>query len=180
MPIQVYLDSSDYSTLSDTRRLSPEITTVRERLLAWAASGEVEFRYSGVHISEMSPQRAQDAGAAAARADMLVSLCGSHCLFEWHVLVESEIMATAQDSGPPTLVYSNTGDWFPKITDFVSPVAQLDLLKRLDQSAREQRLNRAQRRALNQTTLKRNRVRASAKKSLLAKQEAGLKEMLSV
>lgn len=54
-PITVYLDSNDYSRLSDPRRKKAALDKVRLELLSLTESRQVRFAFSGVHISEMAP-----------------------------------------------------------------------------------------------------------------------------
>ena len=66
--LSVYLDSNDYSDLSNPRMQSAETTTLRARLQAWSDTGQVEFWYSAAHITEMAPLGVQYSAAANARA----------------------------------------------------------------------------------------------------------------
>lgn len=179
MSVQVYLDSSDYSNLTDPRELSRGLDAIRDRLVAWAASGEVEFRYSGAHISEMSPLAPQYVGAAKARGDLLVELCGRKTMVSIDEIMRREITAVTQHSGPPADVYSDTGDWFPPLNDFLSPVSLVDTVKKeLEAITREQGANRAQRRAIKRRALKGNNLSAEAKRHLLTNPMERLKEVL--
>lgn len=177
-PVRVYLDSSDYSTLSKPQ-LDHGAAAIRDRLIAWADSDEVEFWYSGAHISEMSPLQPQYVDAAKTRGELLVALCGRKALVSFDELMLREITAVAQDSGPPADVYSDTGDWFPPIKDFMSPVSLVDTIKKdLELATREQGANRAQRRAIKQRAFKGNNLSTEAKRHLLSNQMDNLKEVL--
>lgn len=154
MTVRVYLDSSDYSTLS-TPQLGDRAATICDRLVAWANSGEVEFRYSSAHISEMSPLEPQHAEKAQERVALLVALCGRKTMVSIDEIMRREITAYVQDSGPPNDVYSDVGDWFPPIDDFISPVSLVETFKKdLEAAAREQGTNRVQRRAIKRRALK--------------------------
>ncbi len=45
-PIQVYLDSSDFSVLSQPKRRTPDIVAVEEKLLRWNEQGLIQLRFS--------------------------------------------------------------------------------------------------------------------------------------
>lgn len=178
-PVRVYLDSSDYSTLSKSQ-LTPEMAAVRDRLVAWANSGEVEFRYSGAHISEMSPLEPQYVDAAKSRGKLLVALCGRKALVSVDELMRREIAAVACDSGPPTDVYSDTGDWFPAIKDFVSPVSAVEIVKKeFDTITKGHGMNRAQRRKGKRNFVKGNNLTAEAKRLLMSGQKGAVQEILN-
>lgn len=179
MALRVYLDSSDYSNLTNPRELERGLGVVRNRLLAWAATGEVEFRYSSAHICEMSPLKPEYVGAARARADLLVALCGRKAMVSIDEIMRREITALAHDSGVSADVYSDTGNWFPPIKDVISPVSLLDNFKNdLDAIIKEQGANRAQRRAIKRRALKGNKLSAEAKRHLLSNQMESMKELL--
>lgn len=178
-PVRVYLDSSDYSTLSNSQ-LIPEMAAIRDRLVAWANSGEVEFRYSGAHISEMSPLEPQYVDAAKSRGKLLVTLCGRKTFVSIDELMRREIVAVAHDSGPLDDVYSDTGDWFPAIKDFISPVSAVEIIKKeFDTITKGHGLNRAQRRKGKKSFVKGNKLTAEAKRHLMSGQMGALKEILN-
>lgn len=179
-PVRVYLDSSDYSTLSKPQ-LDNEAAAIRDRLIAWADSGEVDFRYSGAHISEMSPLQPQYVDAAKTRGELLVVLCGRKTLVSFDELMRREITAVAQDSGPPADVYSDTGDWFPPFKDFISPVSVVETVKKeFDAITKGHGMNRAQRRKGKKSLVKGNNLTAEAKQHLMSGKAGALKELLSV
>lgn len=175
----MYLDSSDYSTLSKPQ-LDSEAAAIRDRLIAWADSGEVEFRYSGAHISEMSPLQPQYVDAAKTRGELLVALCGRKALVSFDELMRREITAVAHDSGPPGDVYSDTGDWFPSIKDFISPVSVVEKVKKeCDATTKGHGMNRAQRRKGKKSFVKGNNLTAEAKHQLMSGQMRVVQKILS-
>src|ERR1700722_1132446 len=56
-PVSVYLDSRDYSALSDPKRViaDPELLKASKHLQALIADGKVALIWSAVHAMEMSP-----------------------------------------------------------------------------------------------------------------------------
>ena len=72
-PLKVYLDSSDFSRLSNSKRSADE-AGIGAQLQAWATLGEVQFAFSGAHLTEMAPLEASFTPAAAARSDLVVGL----------------------------------------------------------------------------------------------------------
>src|SRR5258708_4415786 len=82
MPIPVYLDSSDYSTLSDSARLKsdPRLGEVLRDLLGFRDAGTCEFRYSAVHVLEMTPVDPTALEKSLSRIGLMQDLCGEKCL----------------------------------------------------------------------------------------------------
>ena len=98
-PLRVYLDSSDYSTLSNPGCQTPELKSIRKDLLDWRDSGEVEFWFSSTAIVEMAPLDVAATPLAEARADLLVALCGRNALVSPDMLVREELQRVGQEGG---------------------------------------------------------------------------------
>lgn len=161
----VYLDSSDYSVLSDPRRRSAETDSVLARLEDFKRSGRVSFVYSSAAICEMAPQDAAYANYAEGRANLLSKLCDRNALVSFDRLIVGEA-AQIDASGPlPFDPLSEDGDWFPEMKDFISPV---DLVQafREEMTSRKAGLNRKQRRTAESRTFKRGNLRGPARAAL--------------
>lgn len=154
--ITVYLDSNDYSTLSDPRRRTDRIDQVRTALQELAKSRLVRFAFSGVHLSEMAPLDTKFAPAATARADLLVELCGRNAFISFDRLIASELANLVNLDALPAQALSNDATWFPELDKIVSPVHWADTAREIDQTVKERGLNREQRRALNRQLFKAN------------------------
>ncbi len=154
--ITVYLDSSDYSTLSNPRQRTDRIDQLRITLMAMAQSNHVRFVFSGAHLSEMAPLDAKYALAATARADLLVDLCGRNALISFDRLIASEVAYLMMDDAPPVQAVSTDATWFPEFSEIFSPVQWADVAREIDQTVRERGLNRNQRQALKRQLFKAN------------------------
>ncbi|MDR7098605.1 hypothetical protein J2X04_000952 [Lysobacter niabensis] len=160
-PVNVYLDSSDFSHLSDPR--APAILQqTRDRLLELAQHPRVKFVFSGAHLSEMAPLEARYADAAARRTDLLVSLCKRRCLISFDRLMSAEIQTLINRSSEPVDAISGDGNWFPDIGQIVTPAQAIDAVKALDDKANELGLSRKERRALQSRTTRRGKFRSAA------------------
>lgn len=144
-PLRVYLDSSDYSTLSDSRKANHSLDKVRNDLLRFARSGEVEFRFSGAHICEISPLNMDSQAAAQARADLLADLCGTRALISPTCLIKRELLGHGASVTP----YADNGDWFPEMALNFGPACVLEEVRAevRKQLTSTDGLNRAQKRA---------------------------------
>lgn len=150
--IRVYLDSCDYSVLTNPRQQSARSIEICEKLRCWAKSGEVEFVFSGAHLSEMAPLNASYTPAAAARADLLVELCGRKSFISCDRLLAFELASIYQPLDCKELVLSRNAEWFPDIGDFVSPLKGVN--QTVNEVGKQHGLNRQQRRQLKLTLFK--------------------------
>jgi hypothetical protein len=179
LPVRVFLDSADYSTLSDEKRCTPQLGELRKQLIQWADSGDVEFWYSGTLLSEMAPLESRYANASVARTDLLVRLCKAQALisFDRILQIELQILGTGRLETDSPTVYSYSGDWFPVFTDSISPVSWLEGIRELDVNAKQRGLNREARRKLLKQLFKNGRP-TNAMRELLAKKESALADIL--
>lgn len=155
-PVRVFLDSADYSTLTDEKRLTLELIALRDRLIRWEDTGDVEFWYSGTILSEMAPVEGRCVGASVARTDLLVRLCNTQALISVDRILQYEFQNLSAEAQKISFlpVYSYSGEWFPELTDVVSPVSWLEGIRDLDVAARRQGLNRESRRKLHKRLFK--------------------------
>lgn len=180
-PVRVFLDSADYSTLSDEKRCTPQLVELRKKLIQWADSGDVEFWYSGTLLSEMAPLDSRYADASVARTELLVRLCKTQALISFDRILQQELknleVGTLETVSPA--VYSYSGDWFPEISDVITPVSWLESIREFDITAKQLGLNREARRKL-QKQLFTNGQPTNAMREILAEQEIALAEILQL
>lgn len=110
-PIVVYLDSSDYSILSDVRQVGDDsVRQVRKFLFDALRDGVIEIRFSMVHVVEAFHRDLASHDQAIARSKLIKELSGSRVL-----LYFSEILR--RESGGLTdvfkVAYDDQGMWHP-------------------------------------------------------------------
>ncbi|NIE63175.1 hypothetical protein [Burkholderia sp. Ax-1719] len=147
-PLIVYLDSSDFSTLSDVARQTPEILAIRETLLEQSRSGKVVFAFSGVHLSEMSPMGATFTPSAVGRTNLLVELCQRNAFISIDRLLDAEIARLYKSDSGFICPLTTDATWFPELTGFMTPVNWAETVRTMLTSVQDQAVNRAQRRKL--------------------------------
>lgn len=157
-PLRVFLDSSDYSVLSDPKRAGAESDAILRELLALRDKGAVKYFYSGTVLLEVMPTSHTALAAAQRRVELLVQLCDRNAL-AWHYSILQREVALARgkeaDIGGP---YSDNGDWFPPGTLNLLPSDRIDVKAEVERAI----MNGAQPRAD-----RRRAVRALRKSKLL-------------
>lgn len=131
-PLQVYLDSSDFSVMSDPNR--PDwVDGIERSLLSWQSAGLIDLRFSYLHVIEASPIRPEDISSSSARMRKIQQLCGQKCFASTISIIEKEIStpgAWAQcDYGD--WILKNNGDWLPNLNGFDIGIASpLEIIRK--------------------------------------------------
>lgn len=161
MPLRVYLDSSDYSVLSDPQRMSREAPGVLEVLRGLRDAGSVEFFFSAAHITEMAPLQQGYADAGVRRASVLAELCGGNCLVHHEILFEAEVKIALGLSQFVFDPIDRCGKWFPDGSAEMSPVTAADQLLSVKTTIAEVLLtaSRAQKRQTQRKIAKSGKLR---------------------
>lgn len=161
--IRIFLDSSDYSMLSDSSKQTPALVDTLQELLDLRDSDRVRFYYSGTILSEMAPLDPAYASAAKQRTDMLIRLCGTNAL-AWHSTILANELASAYEvAGPVFSAYSDTGDWYPLEVFRLLPNDQLDISKTITDVLRGPGVSRTERRKAQKQLLKRGQPRPAVR-----------------
>lgn len=117
-PLLVYLDSSDISNFSDPSKRTQELIAVEKQLLSWLEQGEIEFRFSHVHVIEAAPTEFQHVELASKRFSYIKQICGHKCFVSPISILESEINRLSDlDTNKDLLILNEKGEWFPSIEE---------------------------------------------------------------
>lgn len=146
--IVVYLDSADYSNLSNVSA-GPRIEEIAKRLISLSERAGVTFAYSGTHLSEMAPTVRHATGHAISRTDLLSRLCRRNALISFDRLVHGELECLRTSSRDRFDVLSRDGTWFPSVDGFMESLkaSRENLSDKLKKEISSLPLNRKQRRA---------------------------------
>jgi len=183
MPLRVYLDSSDYSVLSDPGKAAREAPGVLDALQRLRDSGLVEFFFSAAHLTEMAPVQPNYVDAALRRGSMLVALCGGNCMVHHETLFRAEVSAALGLSSNVFEPTDRTGTWFPEGAAEMSPVTEADHLRSVKSTIDEVLPNapRAQRRQAQKMLTKGGKLRPALRNALKRGAEDGdLNKILSL
>lgn len=115
-PIQVYLDSSDYSVLSDPKKAADaEVQDTLAYLRDATRSGLIEVRHSIIHITEACHRDASSKPLAAARARLIAELSGSKVMCHFTDIVAGEVVAALRAVRSGSAALDDSGRWFPRM-----------------------------------------------------------------
>jgi hypothetical protein len=170
--ITVYLDSNDYSTLSDPLSIErshfAKMSTRKREANSWRL-GQVQELYANL-VDAVCPSTY--APAATARADLLVALCGRNAFISFDRLIKLELSRFVNPDAAPIKALSNDADWFPELDDVISPLQWADTAREIDKAVRERGINREHRRALKRQLFKANQPKPMISE-WLANQDVG-------
>jgi len=113
--ITCYLDSQDYSTLTDPRQDTHEHREIKHSLLHLAKSKQVRFVFSAAAVCESIALTSDAANLAELRAELLSELCESNALISFDRLIAAEIDALSRKDSRPIEMIDQHGRWFPEI-----------------------------------------------------------------
>ncbi len=152
--INVYLDSSDYSVLSDPSRSSSEVESILSQLEKFLRDGRIVCWFSAASVAEAVPLAPTFLPAARNRLEMIKRLCGNNCLVDVSALAAIERDAVLKRR-PPLLneVRRVDGRWTPNINEIADNIQtpQQELQRQL--AALD--LGRAERRKMEHSIQKR-------------------------
>ena len=170
--ITCYLDSQDYSALTDPKLDAPERRQIKSNLLHLASSRQVRFAFSAAVISESVSLTADAAHLAELKAELLSELCGSNALVSFDRLVAAEVNALAHRSAPPKNMFDAHGRWFPEISIDEKPPQLSEIVRELaEEDMKVMGLSRQVRRAKLRALIK-NGKPSSALSAHLAQQDS--------
>lgn len=151
-PLQVYLDSSDFSVLSDSSKRTPEIIELESELVNWRNAGLIEIRFAYPHLIEAAPVGLQYIETSTLRAQKITELCQGKALAAQDKIFMAEIRSLIGESDKPYNVYMDDGDWLPDISDNFNGTDEIfDHAKQIQKTIAGMGLNRADtRKALKQ------------------------------
>ena len=165
--ITCYLDSQDYSALTDPKLGTPDRREIAEALLHFARSKQVRFAFSAAAVCEAVALTPDAAHLAELKADLLSDLCGSNALVSFDRLVGAEVEALSLRSDRPGDMLDPQGRWFPDISVDESPQGpwqKMGVLAEEEMSAMG--MSRQQRRAKTRALIKNGKPRTWLKAHL--------------
>lgn len=133
-PLSIYLDSSDFSYLSDPVGDQEKKLAIKNKLKRWVDTKKIDIRYSITHIMEALPTQEQAMELGRQRLSCMQELCGKKVLLDQITLIADELSLQKKQT-----VVNDDGCWFPLLA-FIDEFS--------DQDEKTVTLNRKERRLL--------------------------------
>lgn len=146
--LQVYLDSSDYSVLSEAMCDSnhPDIEVLR-KLCREVDHGRIEIRFSSIHVIEITHLDSRSREFALRRAKCLQRLSGGKCFKFWLDMPVIECVNILSKRPIYEGIINNNGLWHPDFSDVALSLKQV-LIDEFRTMLIDSTINRHQRRTL--------------------------------
>lgn len=178
-PLQVYLDSSDYSVLGDALQNAahPHAATIA-RLIELVDSDMIQVRFSGIHVIEVSHIEKSARDAAVRRARCIERLSKGRCFAFFTSLLARE--QENFEKGDPLYdgITNDDGSWFPDTSDDVIKSLRSSITDGLRKALKENVNNRHERRGFERMLVKDNKLSPlAAQKLLVPQRDILLKEL---
>jgi len=175
--LQIYLDSSDFSTFANLRRQEVH-KDIEQRLVGWANAGLIEIRFSYLHVIEASPVRPEDVASSSARLKKIRELCGQKCLRSTISILEREVAepgACASCQDYMDWLLRDDGDWLPDTDGLAEDVSPSAIIK---DEIHASFPDRARRRVAERQLFDKNgKLRPLARAKLMQRQPATVAEL---
>lgn len=172
-PVRVYLDSSDFSVLSNPNGCTEELAGLLVQLKRWISENRIVCCFSGTHLCEMAPLDTASSAAAESRARLLVDLCGHNALISQDRLLAGELNHALKLSAMCPEVHSPDGNWYPEGVEFVLPNSQLEIAAEIQNVIQTSGMSRAERRAAERKSLKGGKPRPGMYAAILTNARSG-------
>lgn len=117
-PLLVYLDTSDFSNMSDPR-LGDEWKAERDALTLYVERGAIRCVFSQAHLVEIAPLERSLTELSVQKVDLLVALCSAFALPSLDRLLAGELTALREARPREIDVISPDGGWFPSLDGLI-------------------------------------------------------------
>lgn len=161
-PIQVYLDSSDYSILSDPKKNNKNLNRIKNELISLTQRKVIEIRFSIVHVLEMAHLEKENCPLALSRFKILNELCGAKTLLSIPDMENMELVRLVHNScyHPSTRIKQvaiDNGEWFPAFS-FESDFFEKMIITELFKAFRDLKIPRNERQRLKKQLTKKGHI----------------------
>jgi len=169
-PFQVYLDSSDFSVLSDPSRRTQEIITLENQLISWRNAGLIEMRFAYSHLIEAAPIEPKYTEVFRCRTQKIAELCQGKALAAQDKIFRAEIRALSGEPVKNGYIFMDDGDWLPELSDDLADLTELLDPAQFKREVEAKGLGRTEtRKQLNQFITRNGELRPVAKRFLKQK-----------
>lgn len=133
-PIQVYLDSSDFSDIANVKKKPSEYSDVINYLLTKRDKGLIQIRFSEAHVVEAAPTTPDSIPAAIERLKTIHEICRNNSLAHPIDLMTYEVSSNVisdSDDGR-SHIFRSDANWLPALFDFSEIIPDVEEYVRQD------------------------------------------------
>ncbi|MDO8065010.1 hypothetical protein [Janthinobacterium sp. SUN206] len=133
-PIQVYLDSSDFSDIANIKKKSSGYSDVLNYLLKKRDGGLIQIRFSEAHVVEAAPTTPDSIPAAVERLKTIHKICRNNSLVHPIDLMAYEVSsnATSDSNDGRSHIFRSDANWLPALFDFSEIIPDVEESVRQD------------------------------------------------
>jgi hypothetical protein len=141
LPIQIYLDSSDFSDIVNVKKKPPEYSKVIQYLVEKRDQGFIQIRFSEAHVVEASAKSPDAIDSATERLKVIQLICGNNSLIHPIDLINFEVSfgdsSNVEESR--TTIFRNDGSWMPSLFNLseIIPDVEDSVRKDVEKMGRE-------------------------------------------
>lgn len=175
--LQVYLDSSDYSDLSESMLDSKHPNArIFQKLCWYVDQGIIEIRFSAVHVIEIAHLDESSRNWALHRARCIQRLTGGKCFRFWSEIPVIECFNLMTNRPIYEDVYVNNGSWHPDFSDVAYAFRRLTI-DEFKKVVIDGSLNRKQRKANERIYIRNGHLSAEGIRALQVNRKELLDEV---
>jgi hypothetical protein len=163
----VYLDSNDYSRLSDPKiGGSGQFAPIKQYLRNAIDQGAIDVRYSMAHVVEACHRDATSKKLALARASLMSEFSGPRVMKYFGRVLQEELMVRAPGLTTASIPLSDVGEWFPQMPNIGREI-QDGLTDSINGALKTIPQNRRQRRFVHKLYGSPDNLKPGARKKLI-------------
>lgn len=168
METLVYLDSQDYSNLSGPNSDSGQLAETKQKLVNLSKSNKVQFIFSSILVTEISPLNKLSTDRAKLRAEFLSQLCGRTTFKSLDSMLRAEFLSYGSERTGRDSLISRNGEWFPDVGNIIDGIDLGIDFKSISKKYAVEGANRQARRRANAGLLRNGKIRKSVLPHFLA------------
>tara|TARA_E500000305_G_scaffold51586_4_gene40359 strand:- start:77 stop:1327 length:1251 start_codon:yes stop_codon:yes gene_type:complete len=116
-PLQVYLDSQDYSNMSRAMESADHPhRPIFDKLMSFVDQGQIEIRFSAIHVIESAHLESSSMDLALGRARCIEALARGKCLRSWIDATQDECINAVHGRAVSKGISNDSSAWFPDIS----------------------------------------------------------------
>jgi hypothetical protein len=131
-PLRIYLDSSDFSDISNIHKKPFDYQAVRDYLVDMRDRGLIKICFSDTHVIEAAPTSQKAIPDAMERFRTIKEICGKNCVLHPIDVVSNEIARKNSEANSHLDITRSDGVWMPRLFDISEMLPEVEQFFRED------------------------------------------------